>query len=121
MESTINEILNNPSGLSRTWFFDLDGTLLVHNEWLDQPDQLLPGVLDMFDQIPEDDMIIITTARTGYLQRDQTVAFLEANGIPFDHIIFDLPIGERIVVNDIKPKGLKTAIGVNVKRNAGFR
>ena len=37
----------------------------------------------------------------------------------YDHIIFDLNVGERIVVNDKKPDGLKTALAINLKRNEG--
>ena len=42
--------------------------------------------------------------------------------IRYDHIIFDLPYGERILVNDIKPGGLQTSIAVNTQRDewAGF-
>ena len=40
--------------------------------------------------------------------------------IIYNYAIFDLPLGERIVVNDLKPEGLKTAIAWNVERNLGF-
>jgi hypothetical protein len=38
-----------------------------------------------------------------------------------NHIIFNLPLGERIVVNDKKPAGLETAVAWNVERNKGFK
>lgn len=120
MESQLSELLNNPSGLGRTWFFDIDGTLLKHNGWLDDPDELLPGVREFFDQLPVTDVVVLTTARSGFLHRQQTLDFLRDNNIRFNYAIFDLPVGERIVVNDIKPHGLHTAIGVNVKRNKGL-
>jgi len=43
------------------------------------------------------------------------------NKIRYNFIIFDLPFGERILINDIKPKkNLKTAISINLKRDFGF-
>ena len=51
----------------------------------------------------------------------KTISFLKKNKLYFNEIIFDLPYGERILVNDIKPKNkLKTAISINVKRNSGL-
>ena len=50
-----------------------------------------------------------------------TKKFLKKNKIRFDKIISDLPAGERIIINDVKPKdNLKTAISINLKRNSGF-
>ena len=40
--------------------------------------------------------------------------------IRFDQIIYDLPFGERILINDAKPSGLKTAYSVNTVRDAGI-
>jgi hypothetical protein len=31
-----------------------------------------------------------------------------------------LPVGPRVVINDIKPSGLQTAIAVNLVRNTGL-
>jgi len=45
--------------------------------------------------------------------------FLE-NGIEYDKIIYDMPNGERILVNDIKPSGLKTAYSYNLTRDTGL-
>jgi hypothetical protein len=107
------------SPLGHTWFLDLDGTLVNHNGHLaDGGDQLLPGTLDLVDQIPADDLVVIVTSREE-LHRAATEAFLIENGIRYDHIIFGAPFGERIVVNDAKPSGLQTAIAVNAVRDQG--
>ena len=66
------------------------------------------------------DMIILVTARPKYLKK-VTIKFLEKHGIRFDHIIFKLPRGERILVNDEKPGNIQTAFAWNVKRNEGFK
>jgi len=46
---------------------------------------------------------------------------LKDNDLRYDYAIFDLPLGERIVVNDPKPDGLQTAIAWNVERDQGFK
>ena len=46
------------SELSKTWIFDLDGTLVVHNGYKTGEDALLPGVREFFRSIPEGDYIL---------------------------------------------------------------
>ena len=107
--------------LSHTWFFDLDGTILKHNGYIDdKKDTLLNGVKEFFKKIPLKDVIIITTSRDKKNSK-KTINYLKKMKIRFDKIIFDLPYGERILLNDIKPKNnLKTAISINLKRNSGL-
>jgi FMN phosphatase YigB (HAD superfamily) len=110
---------SNYSDLNKTWIFDLDGTLLKHNGYKNGGEELLPGVKEFFSKISKDDRIVILTARnTKYQQITET--FLNDNGIRFDHIIYDLPIGERILFNDKKPSGLKTAYAYNLDRDTGL-
>ncbi len=105
------------STLSKTWIFDLDGTLLKHNGYkIDGHDTLLSGIKEYLKLIPEDDHILILTSRTDEF-REMTVSFLEENGIRYDEIIFNIPMGERIVVNDRKPSGLDMAVAVNIDRD----
>ena len=111
---------NLSNNLSHTWFIDLDGTMLKHNGYINPPEQLLPGVKELWSQIPVDDCIIITTGRSE-AYRETTLEFLEKNNIRYDVALFNLPLGERIVINDIKPGNLKTAIAWNVERDKGFK
>ena len=105
------------STLPKTWIFDLDGTLLKHNGYkIDGKDTLLDGVKDYLDHIPEDDYILILTSRTDKY-RDMTISFLRENDIRYDDIFFNIPMGERIVVNDRKPSGIDMAVALNVNRN----
>lgn len=108
------------STLNHTWFFDLDGTVLDHNAHIGGQDRLLEGVKELWAAIPADDFIIITTGRLE-IYRASTLNFLKENGIRYNLALFDLPLGERIVVNDIKDSGLKCAIAWNVERNKGFK
>ena len=104
------------STLGHTWIFDIDGTIAVHNGYKHGGDQLLPGVRDFFDNLPEKDMVIFVTSRTEDV-REATERFLRENGVRYDHIIFGAPAGERILVNDDKPGGLVTSIGVRTQRD----
>jgi hypothetical protein len=105
------------SPLGHTWILDLDGTLVKHNGYkIDGYDTLLPGALEFLQSIPDQDMIVIITSRTEDY-RTGTIDFLKENHIRYDHLIFDAPYGERIVVNDRKPSGLETAVALNVERD----
>lgn len=105
------------SSLGKTWILDLDGTLVKHNGYkLDGHDTLLPGVEDFFKHINPKDMVIIVTSRNEET-KEATIRFLMDKQIRYDHIIWSAPYGERILINDIKPSGLKTAIAVNTFRD----
>jgi|TARA_B110000114_G_scaffold185010_1_gene230465 hypothetical protein len=107
--------------LSHTWFIDLDGSIVKHNGYIvDKEDSLLDGVSVFFRNIPTKDIIIITTSRKKKFKK-KTIEFLNKNKIRFNEIMFDLPYGERILINDIKPnQNLKTSISINLKRNYGL-
>ena len=105
------------SNLAHTWILDLDGTLVKHNGYLtDGSDTLLDGARDFLDKIPGTDMIILLTARKEDYQ-ESTIRFLEENHIRYDKIIFNVPCGERILVNDRKPSGLACAVALNPERD----
>lgn len=105
------------SALGHTWILDLDGTLLKHNGYKeDGKDSFLDGAESFLNSIPTDDMIIFLTSRTEEY-RAATVEFLTEHKIRYDHIIFNAPYGERILLNDDKPSGLHMSIGVNSTRN----
>ena len=108
------------STLPKTWIFDLDGTLVKHNGYkIDGHDTLLPGAKEYLSGIPAEDYILILTSRTDEY-RDMTNSFLEDNGIRYDRIVFAVPMGERIVVNDRKPSGIEMAKAINLDRDQFF-
>lgn len=105
------------STLPKTWIFDLDGTLVKHNGYkLDGEDTLLPGVKEYLASIPMEDKIIIFTSRTAEY-KEETLQFLKKNHMRYDNILFDIPLGERIVINDRKPSGIDMAVALNVDRD----
>ena len=105
------------STLGHTWILDIDGTIVKHNGYLiDGEDTFLPGAETFLKSIPSHDMIIFVTSRKEEY-RLATERFLSNYGIRYDYIIFGAPYGERLLVNDDKPGGLKTGIAINVARN----
>lgn len=109
------------SALPKTWLIDIDGTILKHNGYkIDGFDTILEGVSDFFKNLNKHDVIILLTARKAQ-ELENLKKFLRQNHIRFDKIITDLPFGERIVINDIKPSGLKTALAINKKRDWQFK
>jgi hypothetical protein len=105
------------SSLGHTWILDLDGTLVKHNGYkTDGYDTWLDGALDFLRSIPAGDMIIIITSRT-LEYKAITERFLTEYGIRYDRLIYGAPVGERLVINDMKPSGLATAIAINTDRN----
>ena len=125
--------------LNKTWFVDVDGTILYHhsNNSLDElierygsesykHETPIENSINFFQSLPEDDVIIIATAREKR-HIDHTLNVLEYIGMPFNQWIFELGCGPRIVVNDIKPPGwagnsepLQTAYGMNLERDHGI-
>lgn len=105
------------SPLNKTWLFDIDGTIVKHNGYkIDGRDTLLAGAKDFLNSLPENDKVVLLTSRTNEY-REETLEFLKNNGIRYDEIIFGLPFGERILVNDRKPSGLKMAYSINSVRD----
>ena len=105
------------SSLNKTWILDVDGTLVKHNGYLlDGHDTLLDGVKDFFEAIsPEDKVILMTARKEEYLP--SLKAFFDQNNIRYDYLLTNMPMGERILVNDRKPSGLNMAFAINKNRD----
>lgn len=109
------------SELPHTWILDMDGTLVKHNGYkTDGTDSFLEGAKEFLLGIDEKDMIILLTSRKEDA-REETEAFLRKEGIRYNTILFNVPYGERVLLNDDKPSGLKTAIAIRKKRDAALR
>ena len=103
--------------LAKTWILDIDGTLVKHNGYkIDGHDTLLDGVKEFFEKISSDDkVVLLTTRQEKYLPALKE--FLKANNIRYDYLLTDMPMGERILVNDRKPSGLDMAFAINKNRD----
>ncbi len=107
------------SPLRKSWFIDLDGTVLVHNKDVSKfDDQVIEKSLEFLSSIREDFIVFTTSRESKY--KTKTEDFLEKNNIKYDAIIYDLPYGERLIINDNKPSGLVTAYSISVERNKGI-
>lgn len=110
----------------KTIFCDLDGCIFKHYgsiaEILTNPCELLPGVQETFKMwIHKGYIVIITTGRPKSL-RAVTEQQIHNAGLYYHHLIMDLPRGQRVVINDIKPdKTTDTAASINIKRNEGLK
>lgn len=105
------------SALPKTWILDLDGTIVKHNGYKDDGvDTFLEGAEEFLSRIAKEDMIVFLTSRTEK-EKALTEAFLNARHIRYNAIIYNAPYGERILINDRKPSGLRTAIAVNTQRD----
>ena len=71
---------------------------------------------------PEDEKTIIKRYEKEIIndegERENLEKFMKNNGLRFDQIIFGAPMGERILINDDKPSGLRMAYAINKKRDA---
>ena len=108
------------SNLSKTWVLDIDGTLVKHNGYkIDGYDTLLDGVKEFFEKLnPKDKVVLLTARKEEYLPDLKN--FLEQNRIRYDYLLTEMPMGERILVNDRKPSGLDMAFAVNKARDEKF-
>jgi len=124
--------------LNKTWFVDIDGTLLIHktNEELDKiiedngtkshlHETPIAGAISFINNLPKKDRVILTTARESR-HLAHTIRTLHHFDIRYNKIVDELGAGPRIVVNDIKPAGsagnkecLDTAYSINVDRDKG--
>tara|TARA_R100000388_G_C7119878_1_gene100460 strand:+ start:41 stop:418 length:378 start_codon:yes stop_codon:yes gene_type:complete len=107
--------------LSKTWILDLDGTMLKHNGYLEESgDTLLSGVSDFYkNNINENDFVLILTSREKE-HKEKTINFLKSKNIRFDEIMFAIPNGKRVIINDTKPRGMITAVSIPVERDSGL-
>jgi len=130
---------NNKESTDKTWFIDIDGTIVKHvdNNIIDEAiktrgnksylfESPIKESVSFLNSIPNSDTIVLTTARdSGHAPH--TIKMLDHYKIRYDRIIFDLRAGPRVVVNDMKPIGaagnrslMKTAYAINVNRDEGI-
>jgi len=106
--------------MPNTYFLDLDGTIVKHNYTPDKvQDMLLPGVLEELQRaVARGDVLILTTNRSIDNCADILTKLAEL-GIIFQHQLFNLPAGVRVLVNDTKGDEVR-AKAIPVIRNQGL-
>ena len=108
--------------LNKTWFIDIDGTIVKHlyNKDIDSA----------INSLGEDSHTLETPIEksVSFLKhKDHTERMLRHFGVRYDRIMFDLRAGPRYLINDIKPVGtagntdpINTAYSLNVERDEGI-
>ena len=124
--------------LNKTWFVDIDGTLLIHktNEELDKIieendmdshlyETPIIDAISFINNLSKKDRVILTTARENR-HLAHTIRALHYFNIRYNKIVDELGAGPRVVVNDIKPAGaagnsqdFDTAYAINITRDKG--
>jgi len=124
--------------LNKTWFVDIDGTLLVNktNEELDKIIEEIDmdshlyetpiiDAISFINNLSKKDRVILTTARENR-HLAHTIRALHYFNIRYNKIVDELGAGPRVVVNDIKPAGaagnsqdFDTAYAINITRDKG--
>ena len=109
----------------KTIFCDIDGTLVNHGSPTDVADpgysmQILAGTHDVLNEWDNSGYrIILTTGRKESL-RPVTEKQLSTAGIIYDQLVMGIGGGDRILVNDRKPCGRRTAWAVVSHRDKGL-
>jgi len=104
----------------KTIICDIDGTLLPH---VVPPDISPISIGGTTEKLQEWDLkgynIILITGRRES-QRMLVEETLENLGIFYDQLIMGVGGGDRILINDKKADGRKTAFSINLERNQGI-
>lgn len=111
----------------KTVICDIDGCIFHHHgegimkQWDAHTVQLLPGVQEAFAQWEsESTCVVLMTARPECLRESLEELLLE-NGCWFDNLVMGVGHGTRYLINDIKPEGDMSAVGINLPRNEGLK
>ena len=110
----------------KTIFCDIDGTLVKHElPWKNATPkkklELLSGTIEKFSEWDaKGHCIILVTGRKESLRKNTERQLSEA-GIIYDKLIMGIGGGPRVLINDDKPNGDKTAFAINIKRDHGIK
>lgn len=113
------------SSAPKTIFCDIDGTLLLHFGNIDdnvkKEPVILPNVLESIKQWEKlNYKIIIITGRKESMRKATEEQLFNA-GIVYDSLVMGITNGDRIIINDKKPNGIRnTAYAINLVRNKGL-
>lgn len=109
----------------KTIICDIDGTILKHHGNLTKqfttPAELLPGTIEKLNEWDRKGYQIILLTGRKEPMRKTTEEQLANLGIFYDKLVMGVTSGERILINDEKPTGEKTAFAVSIKRNFGIK
>jgi len=108
---------------AKTVFCDIDGTIFRYRPfatYTSTKPKILPKAKETINGwYDTGHIIILTTARPGYL-RHHTKTELSEAGIRYHQLVTGCGRGERFLINDKHPKDSDRATGINLRTNQGF-
>tara|TARA_R110002020_G_scaffold226185_1_gene436599 strand:+ start:1059 stop:1415 length:357 start_codon:yes stop_codon:yes gene_type:complete len=108
----------------KTFFIDIDGTLLKHRGNLHSiitiDPEVLPLVIEKIVEWRRDGHYIVLTTARAQGTRLVTEHQLAKCGIFYDQLVMGLTNGSRVLINDSKSDGTVTAASFCVERDKGL-
>jgi hypothetical protein len=104
--------------LNKSFFIDIDGTIVKHRYDPEERDVFLDGAIEFLKSI-RGERIILTTARQAN-DCKEVLTMLAKEGIIVYKLISGLPTGPRYLINDYKDINEQKAFAINLKRDRGF-
>ena len=108
----------------KTFFIDIDGTIVSHKKnlhnMITNDMEVLPEVIDKFLEWRKDGHYIVLTTARAEGARYATERQLAKAGIFYDKLVMGLTNGQRILINDNKPDGIPSAVSYAITRDAGL-
>lgn len=103
-------------------FIDLDGCIVIHNYEADTvPDIIIASSLEKLICWRKNNYyIILTTGRPKRHVKKILKLLKNEYGFCFDSVITDLPVGKRILINDMSSSGEIRAYSFAPERNSGI-
>ena len=109
----------------KTIFCDIDGTLVKHqipaiNAVPNKKLEILPGTIEKLSEWDAKGYIIVLVTGRRESMRKNTEKQLSEAGIIYDQLVMGIGGGSRVLINDDKPNGTKTASAYSISRNNGI-
>ena len=116
------------TSFKKTIFIDIDGTILLHRDGIEEMLKIepiiLPGVISQLEVWKnEGSKVIIVSARPERARqrtKEQLVTVGIVEGNLYSELIMGVTAGERWMVNDEKPTMSITCRAFTIKRDEGF-
>lgn len=110
----------------KTLIIDIDGLICEHQPLRQNTREisqlkLLAGTPEKFEEWDKKGYRIILITGRRESMRKATEKQLANCGIFYDQLIMGIGGGARVLINDEKPDGTKTAFAINVPRNTGLK
>ena len=105
-----------------TIFCDFDGICVEHRypPFIEKEVFLSSSILILRELQKHHNYIVLTTGRKKEDCKKALRQLKKEWNFEFDNFVFGLPVGKRIVINDMKPDGRLTAFSCNYIRNLGL-